>query len=436
MLDGILNNPALEKYVTNFRAGQTIFLEGDLSQDLYILISGKVSILKGNNKIAEVNETGALFGEMSFFLGAERTATVKAGNDVKVIQIPKEDVTSFLNEFPAVAREITRLLAQRLDNVSQIVYGLKEFSNQLPDAVILTDEDGKVLSWNSAAERVYGREWGEFHHKSVDEIYEDPEVYREFLEEVQSKSSVSEKVLKIRHPERGVRLISTSTTVLHDGHHNFQGVLFLGRDVTSVEKMERRYRRARFWFIPIFIVLGILSFAVFFGYPYFSKGYRATDTRKVDLRNQLAKDYLSLRTLLTDSFAAGERSRTKRLLKEFCEIQKVGSMPYMGLVLLDKDKKVYDSFSIRKGSDDTTMVGSSYTGIGFQGDAKSLHRVLTPYRVDKEHPMGHKGIEVAFIMEKEGSLLGWLVFQMDSALLEREYEMDEGDLKGFYFEKP
>lgn len=435
MLDEILDNPALERYFINLRIGQTIFLEGDPSQDLYILVSGQVDIIKGNNKIAEINEAGSLFGEMSFLLGAKRTASVKAGSDVRVVRIPKEDVTSFLNEFPEVAKGITRILAQRLDNVTQIVYGLKEFCNQLPDAVILTDQDGKILAWNSAAERLYGREWSQLHQKSADELYEEPETYKKFLEEVQSKYSVSEKVLKINHPEKGIRLISTSTTVLYDGHHNFQGVLSLGRDVTSVERLERRYRRVRYWLIPFFIVLGMFSLAIFFGYPYFSKGYKATDTKKLDLRNQLAKDYLFLKILLINPFAAGERSETTKQMKEFLAIQKRDGMPYKGLVLLDRDKKVFDSFSIKGKKDITTMVGSSYAGVKFQGSEDSLHRVLTPYRVDKDRPMGHKGLEIGFIMEKGSDFLGWVVFQMDSDLLEQEYHMDEEDFKRFYFER-
>ena len=62
--------------------------------------------------------------------------------------------------------------------------------------------------------------------------------------------------------------------------------------------------------------------------------------------------------------------------------------------------------------------------------------MLTLYRVDKDHPMGHKGIEITFEMNKDDHFLGWLVFQMDMDLLGQEYGIDEEGLKRFQFKKP
>lgn len=436
MLDQIINNPDLDKYLSIFETGQIIFLENDDSQDLYILVSGELDVLKGNKKISEITERGALFGEMSFLLGARRTATVKARNDVKTIRIPKEKVTTFLGEFPSVAQDITRLLAQRLDESSQIVYGLKEFCDQLPDAVILTDREGKILTWNTASEKLYGREWNQMRHRSAEEIYEEPEAYKHFLKDVQSRYSIREKILKVKHPEKGTRFISTSTTVLYDGHHNLQGVLSLGRDVTRVKNLERKYRRVRNWLIPSFILLGLMAGAFFFGYPYFSRGYQSVDIRKQELRNQMAKDYLLLTSLLAQPFAAGNRSKTGQLMKEFFDIQEKMSTPYNGLLLLDREKKVFSAHSIKSCTDAIKMVGSSYASIEFKGSERSLHRVLTVYRTDNEHPMGHKGIEVSFELNKDNQFMGWLIFQMDVDLLVQEYGIDEEGLKKFDFNKP
>jgi len=433
MLDQIINSPSLNRYIISFKTGETLFLEGDDTQDIYFLLSGKVAVLKGRTRIAEISDEGSVFGEMSFLLGEKRTATVKAINDIKVIRIPKEELSTFLNEFPEVVREFAKYLARRLDETSQIMYGLKEFSDQLPDAVILTDKDGNILSWNNAAANLYGREENQMRHRSAEEIYEDPKEYRAFLDKVISEDAIREKILMVRHPERGMRHISTSTTALYDGQHNFQGVLSLGRDVTSVEVLERRYQRTRRWLIPSLVLLVVLISGIFFGYPYFSKGYKITDIRKRELRDDLAVNSRLLRSLLVKPFEEGDRSGTTLVLKGFFDVQKGITTPYIGLVLLNKDKKVFDVYSIEPGVDVEEMVGSSYADIHFKGDEDALYKVLTLYRAHKDHPMGYKGTEIAFKLYKDNNLLGWLIFQVDMEVLKRKYNVDEKDLRKFHF---
>ena len=436
MIDEIIAHPDIAKYFASFTSGQIIFLEGDDSQDLYILVSGQVNIFKGDKKIREITKRGALFGEMSFFLGGRRTASVKANDDVKVIRIPKEAVNDFLCDFPSAASEITKHLAQWLDETSQIVHGLNEFCNQLPDAVLLTDKEGKILAWNSAAEKLYGRDWHQMRHVIVDEIYEDPQDYKDFLEEVRRKYSVREKIFQIKHPERGTRFISTSTTVLYDGHHNYQGALSLGRDVTTVKNLERKYKRIGYWLMASFMLLGIFAAVIFFGYPYFSEGYQTVTLRQQELRNHLAKDYFVLKSLLIDHVGSENKLKTRQVMKNFFNIQKTAALPYNGLLLLNKDKKVIHAFSFKADEDVMAMIGSSYGAIKFEGNEDSLHKVLTVYRADKNHPMGKKGAEIAFELRKDNEFLGWLVFQMDMELLQKIHGIDIEGLKEFEFKKP
>ncbi|MBL6967022.1 MAG: cyclic nucleotide-binding domain-containing protein [Desulfobacteraceae bacterium] len=434
MLDSLINNPNFDKYVITFEAGQTVFLEGDDSQDLYIMISGEAGVFKGTKKITELSEEGSGFGEMSFLLGENRTATVKAISDVKVIKIPKDEVPIFLNKFPEVVKEFAKYLARRLDETSQILYGLREICDQIPDAVILTDKEGKILSWNNAAEKLYG--WDEFqmHHKPAEELYEDPDEYKDFLKEVISKYAVREKTLRIRHPEKGIRQISTSTTVLYDGQHNFEGVLSLGRDVTSVKALEKRYQRARRWLIPLFLLLGMFGIGIFFGYPYFSKGFKITDAQEQDLKNNLAVNYRLLRSLLLEPFEAGDRTKTTKTLKGFFDVQKGIKIPYTGLILLSKDKRVFDAYSILPGADVEGIIGSSYSGIDLEGSKDALYKVLTLYRAHKDHPMGLKETEIAFRLYKGNDFLGWLIFQVDLEFIKDKYDAGENDLKNFRFE--
>ena len=82
MLENIINNPELLQYMVSFEAGQIIFTEGDESQDLFILVSGEVELLKGNKMISEAKKPGDLFGEMAVLLGGKRNATARAVNNV------------------------------------------------------------------------------------------------------------------------------------------------------------------------------------------------------------------------------------------------------------------------------------------------------------------------------------------------------------------
>ena len=433
MFKEILTNRDFEKYVKTFNKGEYVFFEGDDTQDLYVLVSGRIEVIKGTQKIQEIEHEGELFGELSFLLGAKRTASVRADTEVKVICIPKDRFNSFLNEFPSVWKEISELLGHRLDHADQALYGLKSLSDKMPDAVTITDRNGKLLTWNAAAEKLYGRDWHQMENSSVEDLYPEPQAFRQLLEEVQSKHSVKEKFLKIKHPQKGIRSISMSTTALYNVNQELQGVLSIGRDVTGVQNLEQRYQRTRKWLIPALVLLVLLGTVIVLGYPYFSKGLQTVDNRKFEVKNQLAKDYFFLESILFAPFAAGDRNSVTQISEQFFNVQNMEFCPYTGLVLLDKNKKVFASYSVKPRAEANTLVGSSYSDIDFQGAEKSIHRVLILYRTDKDHPMGQRAVEVAFELKKDGVLQGWLLFQMDLDCLKDNYGVEERDLRTFQF---
>jgi PAS domain S-box-containing protein len=435
-IDEIISNPDLAKYLITFTSGQTIFLEGDDSQDLYILVAGQVEFFKGDKKIRDITEEGSVFGEVSFFLGDSRTASVKAKTKVEVVRIPKEEITLFLKECPTVGLEIIRRLSQWLTEATQMLYGLKEVSDQLPDAVIMTDKEGRILVWNSAAERLYGRDWPLMRDTNVDEIYVKPDEYKNFLKEVQTRYSTREKVFDIKHPQKGIRCISTSFTVLYDGHHNFQSVLSLGRDVTATKKLEKKYKHVFFWLISAFVLIGLLATTIFLGYPYYSKGHQAVELRQKELNNLLAKDYFLLNSWLAGQLGGQNTEAIIQVMQQFFNIQQTTAIPYTGLVLLDKDKKVVNAYSTKADISAGDMIGSSYAAIAFQGNDNSLHKVLTVYRTKKDHPMGKKSTEIAFELYKDKAFVGWLVFQMEMDSLTDTYGIDVKNLTKLQFDKP
>src|SRR5437773_10412745 len=93
-------------------AGAFVVHEGHTTGHLYVLIEGRLEVVKGDTVVAVITEPGAVLGEMSVLLDQPHTATVRAASDSTVYEIG--DAAAFLREQPAVALLIARLLAQRL----------------------------------------------------------------------------------------------------------------------------------------------------------------------------------------------------------------------------------------------------------------------------------------------------------------------------------
>jgi CRP/FNR family cyclic AMP-dependent transcriptional regulator len=94
-------------------AGTLVIREGGKTGHLFVLIQGKLEVVKGDSVVAVLSEPGAMLGEMSVLLDQPHTATVRAASDSIVYEI--DDAASFLRDQPAVALLIARLLAQRLN---------------------------------------------------------------------------------------------------------------------------------------------------------------------------------------------------------------------------------------------------------------------------------------------------------------------------------
>ena len=94
-------------------AGMLFIHEGGKTGHLFVLVEGRVEVIKGDSVVAVITEPGAMFGEMSVLLDQPHSATVRAASDSVIYEF--NDAASFLRDQPAVALLIARLLAQRLN---------------------------------------------------------------------------------------------------------------------------------------------------------------------------------------------------------------------------------------------------------------------------------------------------------------------------------
>jgi CRP/FNR family transcriptional regulator, cyclic AMP receptor protein len=102
----------------HFLKGEVIIQEGDFSQELYIVVSGRIRIVKdyGTPHARTLNscEPGDFIGEMAIFEGAPRSATAVAEEEAELLVMSPEKFKQTIYQKPDMAFEIFRELSFRL----------------------------------------------------------------------------------------------------------------------------------------------------------------------------------------------------------------------------------------------------------------------------------------------------------------------------------
>lgn len=94
------------------RPGDVLIRQGELGRDLYVLLSGELSIVSGDQEIARVFGQGEVIGELGALTGRPRTATVKARSAAEVLQV-RHVKPMGLERLPKVLATIEAAIARR-----------------------------------------------------------------------------------------------------------------------------------------------------------------------------------------------------------------------------------------------------------------------------------------------------------------------------------
>jgi len=94
-------------------AGSVLFRAGDPADALYIVADGEVDILGADGEPIARLKPGEAFGEMALLHGGERTATVRATADTKLLAIDKADFDDLITHDQQLARSVERLSQHR-----------------------------------------------------------------------------------------------------------------------------------------------------------------------------------------------------------------------------------------------------------------------------------------------------------------------------------
>ena len=96
-----------------YKAGETIFNEGDPADVLYVIKDGRVGIQSGN-RLLDTLDTKTIFGEMALVDGAPRSATAMAVTDVTLVPVSEKQFLFLVSQTPYFALNVMRVLAERL----------------------------------------------------------------------------------------------------------------------------------------------------------------------------------------------------------------------------------------------------------------------------------------------------------------------------------
>lgn len=104
--------------VKTFSSGEVIIKEGDMGRSIFRLIEGTVDVFteygtKDQFRLAVLN-AGDYFGEMAMFEEYPRSATVEARGNVRVLEIPENELNSFMSENPDVIFELMTHLGNKV----------------------------------------------------------------------------------------------------------------------------------------------------------------------------------------------------------------------------------------------------------------------------------------------------------------------------------
>jgi HEAT repeat protein len=112
-----LERVALLAEERGFAGGEVIASEGELGDELYIVIDGTIRVVQDRGSTERElarRATGDVVGEMSLITQSPRIASLVADGAVRTIRLGRREFESMLRERPGIAMAVMRVLANRL----------------------------------------------------------------------------------------------------------------------------------------------------------------------------------------------------------------------------------------------------------------------------------------------------------------------------------
>jgi small-conductance mechanosensitive channel/CRP-like cAMP-binding protein len=131
-----------------FLAGETLTRQGDVAHWLYVLVRGEAEVTyereSGERRVLGTIRAGtqdSFFGEIGMLTGAPRTSSVVALTDVECLRLDKKGFELVLRQRPAIAEEISAIMARRRVDLAATQDALDEEARRRR----MADDHGELL---------------------------------------------------------------------------------------------------------------------------------------------------------------------------------------------------------------------------------------------------------------------------------------------------
>lgn len=125
--EGALKELIPQGVVRSYPKGSIVIHEGDLSDSLYVILSGRVKVFmsedNGKEFVLSSICSGDYFGEVALD-GGPRTASIMTQEACRFFVIPKREVKALIERHPEFARNLIGRLIRKVRSLSDSVHNL------------------------------------------------------------------------------------------------------------------------------------------------------------------------------------------------------------------------------------------------------------------------------------------------------------------------
>lgn len=127
-------NPYLKKVTRMYHESEVIFEEGSCGDEMYIVHSGSVKLVKksiAREIVIATIEPGDFFGEMALVDNAPRSvAAVAATDHTRLLTLDRDKFLFLVSHQPAFALNVMHVLCQRIRDMNERLSQLEQGSDQ------------------------------------------------------------------------------------------------------------------------------------------------------------------------------------------------------------------------------------------------------------------------------------------------------------------